>query len=140
MRGYPPFFGWKNCKVILIRQSGPHTQWIDHNDLVYSHPFGPPDFYTQTEKRTLKGPVPFTVTFVTEVFLYFTIFRFNVYVIDHFNIISMTIWTSHGFSAFLIQSPMCERRNQCAVHQRTYHDFFHWNQPSTRGIDLMNIQ
>ena len=124
----------------LICQSGAHAQWTDRIDLVYSHPFGSPDFYTQTEKRTLEGPVPFTVTFVTEVFFCFTIFRFNVYVIDQFNIISMTIWTSHGFPAFLIQSPMCERRNQCAAHQRTYHNFFHWNRLTTERRDLTNNQ
>lgn len=120
--------------------SGAHAQWAGRNDLVYPHPFGSPDFYTQTEKRALKGPVPFTVTFVTEVFFHFTIFRFDINVIDQFYIISMTIWTSHGFSAFLIQSPLCERRNQCVAHQRTCHDFFNWNRPTTGRKDLTDKQ
>jgi len=85
------------------------------------------------EKLALECPVPFAVTVMTEIFFYFTIIFFNVYLMDQFNIISITIWTSHGFSAFLIQSPMRDRRNQCMALQRTHHDFFHWNQPTTMG-------
>jgi hypothetical protein len=77
------------------------------------------------EKLTLECPVPFTVTVMAEIFFYFTILCFNVYLIDQFNIISLTIWTSHGFSAILIQSPMREGGNQCMALQRTHPDFFY---------------
>jgi hypothetical protein len=75
------------------------------------------------EKLTLECPVPFTVTVMAEIFFYFTIFCFNVYLMDQFYVISITTWTSHGFSAFFIQSPMIERGNQRMPLQRTYHGF-----------------
>jgi hypothetical protein len=70
------------------------------------------------EKPTLERPVPFTVAVMAEIFLDFTTLCLNVYLMDQFDIIPLTIWANHGFSAFLIQSPMGERGNQSLALQR----------------------
>jgi hypothetical protein len=90
------------------------------------------------EKLTLECPVPFTVTVMAEILLYFTMFCFDVYLMDQFNIISITTWTSHGFSALFIQSPMRERGNQRMALQRTYHGLSTGTRQLPKRIDLTN--
>jgi hypothetical protein len=81
-------------------------QWINKNYLIYCHPFGCPDLSTPTEKMTLECPIPFTVTTMTEVFFHSTIVRFDIHLINQFNVIPVTFWACHGISAFLNQSQM----------------------------------
>jgi hypothetical protein len=63
----------------LIHWENAPQEWTEKIYLIYFHPFWSLDFCTSTEKRTLKCPVPFTVTIVTEVFFCSKIFPFDVY-------------------------------------------------------------
>jgi hypothetical protein len=64
------------------------------------------------EKRTPECPVPLAVTVITEIFFHFTKIFLNGYLMDEFNVPSMTIRAGDVLPLFLIQSQLNEIRNQ----------------------------
>jgi hypothetical protein len=64
------------------------------------------------EKRTPECPVPLAVTVITEIFFHFTKIFLNGYLMDEFNVPSMTIRAGNVSLLFPIQSPLNERGNQ----------------------------